>query len=97
MSQSKEHLLRKPKDKYKKYWKIIDYINMINRESNSVNLYDLGNADVTDSNINYLLNLLDSCIIVVDPLPYKLLDLCLLYWHKSMANRFYYICLIINK
>ncbi len=52
---------------------------MINRESNSVNLYDLGNADVTDSNINYLLNLLDSCIIVVDPLPYKLLDLCLLY------------------
>ncbi len=54
--------------------KIINYINTINRESNSVNLYDLGNADVTDSNINYLLNLLDSCIIVVDPLPYKLLQ-----------------------
>ena len=54
--------------------KIIEYINSINKESTTINLYDLGNMDLLDNSINYLLNLLDCCIVVVDPLPYKLLQ-----------------------
>lgn len=54
--------------------KIIEYINSINKESATINLYDLGNMSLLDNSINYLLNLLDCCIVVVDPLPYKLLQ-----------------------
>jgi len=53
---------------------IENQINAINREKNSINLYDLGYVDFLDNNINYLLNLLDCCIIVIEPLPFKLLQ-----------------------
>ncbi len=53
---------------------IENQINAINREKNSINLYDLGYVDFHDNNINYLLNLLDCCIIVIEPLPFKLLQ-----------------------
>lgn len=50
----------------------INFLNIINRFS-SINLYDIGNK-LGDKNVDYLLNFLDCCVVVVDPLPYKLLQ-----------------------
>lgn len=77
----------------------IDYINIINRESNSINLYDLGNADLSDNTENYLLNLLDCCIIVIEALPYKLLQTNLRFdvLTQELKNKGVEIIYVINK
>ena len=49
----------------------IDYISLISKESN-INIYDIGSQTLESSNI--LLSILDVLIIVIDPMPYKLLQ-----------------------
>ncbi|WMJ77877.1 hypothetical protein RBQ61_02815 [Sedimentibacter sp. MB35-C1] len=50
----------------------IDFISSISKESN-VNIYDIGSVTL-DENINFLFNIIDVAIIVIDPMPYKLLQ-----------------------
>ncbi len=52
--------------------KIIEYISLISREC-SVNIYDVGNQ-IIDDNISFLFNIIDVAIIVIDPMPYKILQ-----------------------
>jgi len=50
----------------------IEFISSISKESN-MNIYDIG-SQTLDENINFLLNIIDVAIIVIDPMPYKLLQ-----------------------
>lgn len=51
---------------------IIEYISLISK-NNNVNLYDVGSKEF-DENISFLTNVIDVAIIVIDPMPYKLLQ-----------------------
>ena len=59
------------KAKYSKE-EIIEYISLISKESN-MNIYDIG-SQALDENLNFLFNVIDVAIIVIDPMPYKLLQ-----------------------
>lgn len=50
----------------------IEFISSISKESN-MNIYDIG-SQTLDENINFLFNVIDVAIIVIDPMPYKLLQ-----------------------
>lgn len=50
----------------------IEYINLISKES-TINLYDIGSQEF-DDNLNFILNIIDVVIVVIDPIPYKLLQ-----------------------
>lgn len=50
----------------------IEFISSISKESN-MNIYDIG-SQALDENINFLSNIIDVAIIVIDPMPYKLLQ-----------------------
>ena len=52
--------------------KIIEYVSLISRESN-VNIYDVGNQEL-EGYTSFLFNIIDVAIIVIDPIPYKLLQ-----------------------
>ncbi len=53
--------------------KNFDFISLISRESN-INIYDVGSSQIEDENISFLFNIIDVAIIVIDPMPYKLLQ-----------------------
>ncbi len=50
----------------------IEFISSISKESN-MNIYDIG-SQALDENTNFLFNVIDTAIIVIDPMPYKLLQ-----------------------
>lgn len=50
----------------------IEYINLISKES-TINLYDIGSQEF-DDNLNFIFNIIDVVIVVIDPIPYKLLQ-----------------------
>lgn len=51
---------------------IIEYISSISKENN-MNIYDIG-SQVLNENIHFLFNVIDVAIIVIDPMPYQLLQ-----------------------
>ena len=50
----------------------MEFINIINKES-TINIYDIGSQEI-DENIRFLLNIIDVVIVIIDPMPYKLLQ-----------------------
>lgn len=50
----------------------MEYINVISKES-TINIYDIGSQEI-DENINFIFNIIDVVIVIIDPLPYKLLQ-----------------------
>nr|WP_312579553.1 hypothetical protein [Sedimentibacter sp.] len=55
--------------------KIIEHISLISRESN-VNIYDVGSLKLEglEGNVSFLFNIIDVAIIIIDPMPFKLLQ-----------------------
>ncbi len=50
----------------------MEYISAINKES-TINIYDVGSRRL-DESIAFLFNIIDVAVIVIDPMPYKLLQ-----------------------
>lgn len=50
----------------------MEYITTINKES-TINIYDIGSRPL-DESISFLFNIIDVAVIVIDPMPYKLLQ-----------------------
>jgi len=50
----------------------MEFINYISKES-TINIYDIGSQEI-DENISFILNIIDVVIVIVDPIPYKLLQ-----------------------
>lgn len=50
----------------------IEYISMISKEGN-INIYDVGSLEL-DESIGFLFSILDVAIIIIDPIPYQLLQ-----------------------
>jgi len=48
------------------------FINYISKES-TINIYDIGSQEI-DENMSFILNIIDVVIVIVDPIPYKLLQ-----------------------
>lgn len=48
------------------------FINYISKES-TINIYDIGSQEI-DENISFIFNIIDVVIVIVDPIPYKLLQ-----------------------
>lgn len=51
---------------------IIEYISSISKENN-MNIYDIG-SQVLNESIHFLFNVIDVAIVVIDPMPFKLLQ-----------------------
>lgn len=49
-----------------------EYLSCVCRENN-INIYDFGSQEIDDS-VGFLLNLIDVAIVIIDPVPYKLLQ-----------------------
>ncbi|WP_326910701.1 hypothetical protein [Sedimentibacter sp. MB31-C6] len=50
----------------------MEFINIISKDS-TINIYDIGSREI-DENISFLLNIIDVVIVIIDPMPYKLLQ-----------------------
>jgi Flp pilus assembly CpaE family ATPase len=73
----------------------IDYISLISKESN-INIYDIGSQVLESSNI--LLSILDVLIVIIEPMPYKLLQVEeKMKYIKSLEEKGVTIIYVINK
>ncbi|MBP1926738.1 cellulose biosynthesis protein BcsQ [Sedimentibacter acidaminivorans] len=50
----------------------MEFINVISKDS-TINIYDIGSQEI-DESINFIFNIIDVVIVIIDPLPYKLLQ-----------------------
>jgi len=74
----------------------MEFINYISKES-TINIYDIGSQEI-DENISFILNIIDVVIVIVDPIPYKLLQAEeRIYPIKKLGERNINIVYALNK
>lgn len=81
-------------------WELDDNIKFINYigRSSAINLYDIGSRNLNDEIFKFMLNLTDTIITVIDPVPYKILQAeKRIQQIKNVQNKNLSVVYILNK